>query len=49
LPLLKAICVALAAYSVLPMPRRPWDNHHLRYALCALPVVGLLIGASLLL
>ena len=49
MPLLKAVCIALLAYSVLPLPRCSWDNHNLRYALVALPVIGLLIGGALLL
>lgn len=47
--IIKALCVALSTYSVLPAPRREWTEEHLRYALSALPAVGVVIGGALLL
>lgn len=46
---LKAICIAVSTYSILPVPRFDWTAENLRHSLCALPLVGLPIGALLLL
>lgn len=39
-----AVCVAFTMFSVLPMPRRPWTEETMRYALCAFPFIGAVIG-----
>lgn len=44
---LKGIAAAFSTYSVLPMPRVPWDADSARYALCAFPLVGIVIGLAL--
>ncbi len=41
--------IALSTYSILPAPRAEWDGRGMRYALCCLPVVGLVLGGALLL
>lgn len=34
---------AFAMYSVIPMPKTQWNKHTMRYALCFMPVIGLVI------
>ena len=46
---LKTLAVAFSTYSALPMPQFPWDEKHMRYAICAFPLVGVVIGGLLLL
>jgi len=47
--LLKSICIAFSTYSILPTPHFEWSEENLRYSICFLPLVGLLIGAILFL
>lgn len=37
-------CVAFSMYSALPMPQLKWEKATMRYALCFLPLVGVLVG-----
>ena len=46
---LKTIAVAFSTYSALPMPQFPWDEKHMRYAICAFPLVGVVCGGVMLL
>jgi adenosylcobinamide-GDP ribazoletransferase len=46
---LKAICIAVSTYSVLPVPRFDWTEDNMRHSLSALPLAGLPLGAFLLL
>lgn len=39
--------IAVSAYSKIPMPKVEWNKKNMKYALCFLPVVGLIIGALL--
>jgi len=48
MPVLKSICLALSTYSILPAPRCEWTEENMRAAICALPLVGVFIGALLL-
>lgn len=41
---LKTIAVAFAMFSAVPMPQFAWNEKNMRYALCAFPLVGALIG-----
>ena len=43
----QTIWVALSMYSRLPVPRAEWNSKNMRYALCALPLVGVFSGALL--
>lgn len=43
--LISGFCVAFSMYSFIPMPQLTWDKKTMRYALCFLPFVGVLIGA----
>ena len=43
---LKTIAVAFAMFSRIPMPVFPWEKDTLRYALCAFPLVGAVIGLA---
>ncbi len=45
---LRAICIAFSTYSAIPMPRVEWSGQGRRYAICALPLVGIIIGILLL-
>lgn len=42
---LQTVVVAFSMFSALPMPRIDWNEKNMRYALCALPLVGLAIAA----
>ena len=42
----QTIWVALSMYSRLPVPRAEWNSKNMRYALCALPLVGVFPAAS---
>ncbi len=41
---LRTVFVAFAMFSVLPVPRCPWDEKNMRWALAAFPLVGLVCG-----
>ncbi|MDO4357228.1 MAG: adenosylcobinamide-GDP ribazoletransferase [Clostridia bacterium] len=42
----ETIVVAFSMFSALPMPRIDWNERNMRYALCAFPLVGLVIGLA---
>ena len=42
--ILSTIALAFSMFSRIPVPAVPWDKENLRYALCAFPLVGALIG-----
>ena len=42
---LQTIAVAFAMFSALPMPQFAWNERNMRYALCAFPLIGVVIGA----
>ena len=42
--LLKAIAIAFAQYSRIPMPRFEWKEEEMRYSIAAFPLVGAVIG-----
>ena len=42
---LQTIAVAFAMFSALPMPQFAWNEKNMRYALCAFPLIGVVIGA----
>ena len=44
---MKSIIIAFAMYSKIPMPHVEWDKRSLSWALCAFPLVGVVIGAAL--
>ncbi|HWR23801.1 MAG TPA: adenosylcobinamide-GDP ribazoletransferase [Feifaniaceae bacterium] len=39
--------IAISTYSVLPAPRFDWNEKNMRFSICFLPLVGLIIGAAL--
>ena len=41
---MKALIIAFAMYSKLPMPQVDWNEKNMRYAFCWFPFVGLVIG-----
>ena len=41
---LETIAVAFSMFSAVPMPQFVWNQRNMRYALCAFPLVGLVIG-----
>lgn len=45
--MIKALCIAISTYSILPVPRFQWTEDTMRFSLCALPVVGIIIGIVL--
>ena len=46
---LRSIAMAFAMFSRIPMPRIEWKKENMRYMLCALPLVGAVIGLALML
>ena len=42
--ILETLAVAFSMFSALPMPRVEWNEDNLRYALCAFPLIGAVIG-----
>ena len=42
--ILRSFCIALGMYSILPVPKLSWKPQDMRYSLCFLPIVGLLMG-----
>lgn len=42
--LVKSLCIALAMYSRIPVPRVEWTEQDMKYALCFFPVVGVVEG-----
>ena len=45
--LFRSIAMAFSMFSVVPMPMVEWKKENMKYMLCALPLVGVLIGAAL--
>ena len=43
---LQNVAVAFSMFSALPMPRVEWSESNLRYALCAFPLIGLVLGGG---
>ena len=44
---MRSIVIAFAMYSKIPMPQVAWDKRSLSWALCAFPLVGVVVGAAL--
>ena len=42
--LFQTVAVAFSMFSAVPMPQFPWDAKNMRYALCAFPLIGVLIA-----
>ena len=42
---LQTMAVAFAMFSALPVPQFTWNSKNMRYALCAFPLIGGVIGA----
>lgn len=43
----ETIAVAFSMFSAIPMPQFAWSEDNMRYALCAFPLVGAVVGAAL--
>ena len=43
---LQTIAVAFAMFSAIPVPQFDWTEKNMRYALCAFPLIGVVIGAA---
>ena len=43
---LETIAVAFAMFSAIPVPQPEWNQRNMRYALCAFPLVGVVIGIA---
>ena len=41
---LQTIAVAFAMFSAVPVPQFEWNEKNMRYAMCAFPLIGLVIG-----
>ena len=44
-----SICLSFSMFSVFPAPQADWTKENMRYMLCALPLVGAVIGALMVL
>lgn len=44
---LEPMWIAISTYSVLPAPRFDWNEKNMRFSICFLPLVGLIVGAAL--
>ena len=42
--MLETIAVAFSMFSAIPMPQFLWNEKNMRYALCAFPLIGVVIG-----
>ena len=40
----ETIAVAFAMFSAIPVPQPVWNDRNMRYALCAFPLVGVVLG-----
>ena len=40
----ETVAVAFSMFSALPMPQFPWNEDNMRYALCAFPLIGAVVG-----
>lgn len=45
--LLRSVAMAFSMFSVVPMPMVEWKKENMKYMLCALPLVGVVIGLAL--
>ncbi len=45
---LRSICMAFSMFSKIPVPMVKWKKENMKYMLCALPLVGLVIGFALI-
>ncbi len=43
----ESLLIALSTYSAIPVPQFEWNEKNMKYAICFLPVVGILCGALL--
>ncbi len=46
--ILQPIIMAFSCFSTIPMPHLEWDEGHMRYMMAAFPLVGVVIGAAVL-
>ena len=44
--ILETVAVAFSMFSALPVPRIEWNENNMRYALCAFPLIGAVIGLA---
>ena len=44
--ILETVAVAFAMFSALPVPQPAWNQQNTRYALCAFPLIGFVIGEA---
>ena len=44
---LQTIAVAFAMFSAIPVPQFDWNEKNMRYAMCAFPLIGVVIGCLL--
>ena len=45
--LFRSAAMAFSMFSVVPVPMVEWKKENMKYMLCALPLVGVVIGAAL--
>ncbi len=47
--ILQSVIIAFSMYSKIPMPQIKWNDKNMKYAICFFPMVGVIIGALLIL
>ena len=45
--MIETVIVAFSMFSALPMPQIPWNEKNMRYAMCAFPLIGAVIGLAM--
>ncbi len=45
--MIETVIVAFSMFSALPMPEKNWNEKNMRYAMCAFPLIGAVIGLAM--
>lgn len=45
--IINGFLIAISTYSIIPMPKAEWNKKNMKYALCFVPIIGVVIGALL--
>ena len=45
--MIETVIVAFSMFSALPMPQISWNEKNMRYAMCAFPLIGVVIGLAM--
>lgn len=45
--IINGFIIAISKYSIIPMPKAEWNKKNMKYAICFIPVIGVVIGVLL--